>query len=454
MINPDMKNVLLLLLSAFVVISSSAAERSKTGIGFGPLPRLGFDADNGFFAGLQLSVNDYRDGARFPNPYNSSYLDVSYYQKGIFNLILSHDNRTLLPGVRICAAVQYCDDHFYNFYGLNGYQSNYNPILFDFGKDPLGAEASHFYGTHHTFVNAKLDAVGRITQSLSWEAGYHLVWTRYGDPCPEGDGYYGGDNYLYTLYGKWGIIPLNELHGGINSELRVGVVFDTRDGEACPTRGIWAEGHLIAAPKLLGTSVPYSKFCLNWRHYVPLYRDRLTFAYRLVYQGFFNENAPWYIMPYYTVVGPQFDRDGIGGFRTLRGIMLNRIQGLQSAFFNTELRWRFLDFQVMNQALSLSFSSFFEGGQVVKPYDLSYGSHAPATATPQERALYSRYIDDSASDRLHLSTGCGLRFIFNRNFIIALEWGKALNCIDSRFTNRYQDGGSKGAFYFNTGYTF
>ena len=41
-----------------------------------------------------------------------------------------------------------------------------------------------------------------------------------------------------------------------------------------------------------------------------------------------------------------------------------------------------------------------------------------------------------------------------RNFIIALEWGKALNCIDSRFTNRYQDGGSKGAFYFNTGYTF
>ena len=247
---------------------------------------------------------------------------------------------------------------------------------------------------------------------------------------------------------------MNELHGGINSELRVGVVFDTRDGEACPTRGIWAEGHLIAAPKLLGTSVPYSKFCLNWRHYVPLCRDRLTFAYRLVYQGFFNEDAPWYIMPYYTVVGPQFDRDGIGGFRTLRGIMLNRIQGLQSAFFNTELRWRFLDFQVMNQALSLSISSFFEGGQVVKPYDLSYGSHAPATATPEEQALYSHYIDDSASDRLHLSTGCGLRFIFNRNFIIALEWGKALNCIDSRFTNRYQDGGSKGAFYFNTGYTF
>ena len=303
-------------------------------------------------------------------------------------------------------------------------------------------------------MNAKLDAIGRITQSLSWEAGYHLVWTRYGAPVSEGEGYYGGDNYLYTLYGKWGIIPLSQLRGGINSELRVGVVFDTRDGEACPTRGIWAEGHLIAAPKLLGTSVPYSKFCLNWRHYVPLYRDRLTFAYRLVYQGFFNEDAPWYIMPYYTVVGPQFDRDGIGGFRTLRGIMLNRIQGLQSAFFNTELRWRFVDFHVMNQSLSLCFSSFFEGGQVVKPYDLSYGSHAPATATPQERALYSRYIDDSASDRLHLSTGCGLRFIFNRNFIIALEWGKALNCIDSRFTNRYQDGGSKGAFYFNTGYTF
>lgn len=450
----SIKPILLLFLSAFVALTSPAEERSKTGIGFGPLPRLGFDADNGFFAGLQLSINDYKDGTSFPNPYNSSYLDVSYYQKGIFNLILSHDNRTLLPGVRLCAAIQYCDDNFYNFYGLNGYQSNYSPYLFEFGRISGGAEASGFYGSHHTFVNTKLDAVGRITSSLSWEGGYHLVWVRYGAPADEGEGYYGGNNFLYTLYGKWGIIPFSELKGGINSELRVGLVFDTRDGEACPTKGIWAEAHLIAAPKFLGTSVPYGKFCLNWRHFVPLYGDRLIFAYRLVYQGFFNEDAPWYIMPYYTVVGPQFDRDGIGGFRTLRGIMLNRIQGLHSAFFNSEFRWRFLDFRVLNQNLSLSLNSFFEGGQVVKPYDLSYGSHAPATATPEEKDLYARYIDTSAPDRLHISAGGGLRFIFNQNFIIALEWGKALNCTDSRFTNKYQDGGRKGAFYFNTGYTF
>lgn len=453
------KKYLTILSSLLLCLSVSAQsseeprkEVAKTGFGLGPLPRVGYDADNGFYAGLQLSLNDYRDGGLYPNPYSSGYVDVSYYQKGIFNLILSYDNRTLIPGARLCTALQYCDDHFYNFWGLNGYQANWSPVLFDpVTATPGSSPAGKFYGTHHRFVNFKVDAVGDIAPGFGWEAGYHLVWARYSDPQDEG--YYGG-NFLYTLYNKWGIIPEGQLHGGLNSELRVGLVYDTRDSEASPSRGMWAEGHLIAAPKWLGTSAPYYKFCLNWRHYVPICKDRLTFAYRLVYQGFFNNDAPWYIMPYYTVTGPQFDRDGVGGFRTLRGIMLCRIQGLQTAFFNTELRWRFWDFRLLRQNVSLCASGFFEGGQVVKPYDIGYGSHCAPTATESEKALYSLYIDTSAPDRMHLSAGGGLRFIFNRNFIIALEWGKALNATDSRFPNRNQDGGQKASFYFNTGFTF
>ena len=288
--------MLLCMISHAQTPDESKKETAKTGFGVGPLPRVGYDADNGFYAGLQLSLNDYRDGALYPNPYSSGYVDVSYYQKGIFNLILSYDSRTLIPGARMCTALQYCDDHFYNFWGLNGYQANWSPVLFD-PKTGLESENSSgkFYGTHHRFINFKLDAVGEIAPHFGWEAGYHLVWTRYSNPQEEG--YYGG-NFLYTLYNKWGIIPESQLHGGLNSELRAGLVYDTRDSEASPSRGMWAEGHLIAAPKWLGTSSPYYKFCLNWRHYVPIYRDRLTFAYRLVYQGFFNNDAPWYIMPY------------------------------------------------------------------------------------------------------------------------------------------------------------
>ena len=429
-----------LIAAALLLGGAAYATDTKTGIGVGPLPKVGYDADNGFNVGLQLAINNYKDGALYPNPYNTTYIEAGWYQKGILNLILSHDNRTLIPGTRFCAAVQYCDDHFYNFYGLNGYQSNLSSLA-----------GGNFYGTRHTFVNAKVDFVGKLAPSLGWEAGYHFVWTRYSDPgtsAKPAEGMYDG-MFLYKLYNEWGIIPDDQLYGGLNSELRLGLVYDTRDAEASPTRGIWAEGHVIAAPKFLGTSAPYYKFCLNWRHYIPLYRDRLTLAYRLVWQGFFNDDAPWYIMPYYTVAGTGYDRDGVGGFRTLRGISLNRIQGQQTAFFNVEPRWRFWDFTLLRQNVSLCWSAFFEGGAVVKPYDISLRN----TLSPYA-PLYSEYINTSESDKLHLSAGTGLRFIFNRNFIIALEFGKALNATDSRWENTFQDGGSKWSFYFNTGFTF
>lgn len=431
-----------------------AASEIKQGWGIGPLPRVGYDADNGFNCGLQLSLNNFKDGKLYPNPYNSAYLDFSWYQKGIWNFILSYDNRSLIPGARVCSAIQFCDDQFSSFYGLNGYQSNFDMTLFPFQGEPGGGQAGRFYGTHRRFVNCKVDAVGEILPHFGWEAGYHLIWIDINDPVEKGPGCYGGGNYLYDLYGKWGLIPQSQLHGGFNSEIRAGLVYDTRDSEASPSRGMWAEGHVIAAPSWLGTSVPYARFSLNWRHYVPLYRDRLTFAYRVVYQGFFNDDAPWYMMPFYTVCGPQFDRDGVGGFRTLRGIMLNRIQGLHTSFFNTELRWRFFDFRAFGQNVSLCASSFFEGGAAVKPFNLDYNATGMATATEAEKSLYARYVDNSSPDRLHLSTGAGFRAIFNRNFIIVLEWGKALNSTDSRFDNRNQDGGSKASFYFNTGFTF
>jgi len=440
------KLIAVIFLSFAFFGSLPAEEVLKTGINFGPLPKIGYDPDNGFNAGLQLSINNYKDGSLYPNPFSSAYIDFAWYQKGIVNLILSYDNRSLIPGARLCTAIQLCDDKYYNFYGLNGYQSNYDTVLFG------GDRAGRFYGTHHKFINFKIDAVGQIGSThFGWEAGYHLILANYSNPSD--DGYY-GNNFLYSLYNKWGIIPDGHLNGGVNSELRAGIVYDTRDSEGSPSRGIFAETHLIAAPKFIGTSNPYYKFCVNWRHYVPIYKDRLTFAYRLVYQGFINNDVPWYILPYYTVVGPQFDRDGVGGFRTLRGIMLCRIQGLHTAFFNTEMRWRFWDFRFLKQNVSLCASCFFEGGAVTKPYDISYGSHCTPTATAEERLLYNYYIDTSSPDKLHLSTGGGLRFIFNRNFIIALEIGKALNCTDSRSSNKYQDGGSKPSFYFNTGFTF
>ena len=116
--------------------------------------------------------------------------------------------------------------------------------------------------------------------------------------------------------------------------------------------------------------------------------------------------------------------------------MLDRVQGLHTGFYNIELRYRFIDFKLLNQNISFAVSGFTDGAHVFKGYDLT-------NRTGEKPELYKKYIDTSRRDGLHASAGAGLRFIMNHNFIVAFEYARCFN---------KQDG--KGAFYINTGFLF
>ena len=230
------------------------------------------------------------------------------------------------------------------------------------------------------------------------------------------------------------------------------MLYDTRDKEAAPSKGIWAEAHVTLAPKFLGTTNPYSKYSATFRHYVPMIEnDKLTFAYRLNYQGTFGDDAPYYVLPYITTMGQSYDRDGMGGFRTIRGIMRNRVQGLDMASYNAELRWRFATFTMGNQNIALGLNCFSDGTMVTKEYDMSFGRTANdfKSVTEYEQALKG-YNDYRAlgleSDKPHITLGAGFRFIMNQNFIVCLEYGKPVG--------KYSKQDGTGAFYINTGYLF
>lgn len=393
----------------------------KTGISFGPLPIVAYDADREFQFGGMLNIYDFGDGGLYPDPYATWYLEASAYTTGNQKYVVSYDDLRLIPGVRLSAAVRFLNDSALEFFGYNGYQSRYDVEL------PTG-----FYRYRRQMFHFKVDFTGRIVRHLYWEAGYHFHYLSTGLFSTDK---YELDHTLLELYNRWGIVPDDQLRGGISSALRVGLVYDTRDAEAFPTRGIWAEGHWILAPKWLGSSVTSNKLNVTFRHYVPLVGKQLVLAYRLNYQGFFGD-APWYLLPFYTVVGPNYDYDGIGGFRTVRGLMLNRVQGLQTGFFNVELRWRFVDFVLWKQNIGFAVSGFCDGAQVFKPYDLrNRTGYAPE--------FYARLVDTSRGDRPHLACGGGARIIINGNFIVAAEYAHSLNP---------QDGG--GAFYINTGFLF
>ena len=415
------------------VVYNEHGDIIKTGLSYGPLPVVAFDNDKGFQFGALLNIFNFGDGKTYPVPKSQWYIEASAYVKqgriGTQKYVVSYDNKHVTPdyNLRLCAAGSAFIDTALEFFGFNGYQSFYDPSM------PTG-----FYRHGRLTANMKVDLIGEIVKNFHWEAGYHFNYfnigqykdfykTAEGEPEPEA---------LYELYQKWGIIPQSQTGDQFSSALRIGLVYDSRDFEASPSRGFWIDTHLIAAPKFLGSSNPYSKVNVTFRHYVPIFRDKLVFAYRLDYQGFLNKNAPWYMIPYFTVVGSLYDRDGIGGYRTVRGIMYNRVQGPHTGFFNAEIRWRFIDFHLWRQNVGLALSGFCDGAGVFKGMDMT-------NRTGYAPELYAKYVPGT-KENVHLAAGAGFRIIINRNFIVALEYAQAFNRQDNK----------KGAFYLNTGFLF
>ena len=450
---------------------TSKKEIVKTGYNFGPLPAVAFDADKGFQLGALLNIYDFGDGSTYPNTRQQWYFEASFFTKGSQLFVVSYDNRFLIPGVRWSSALTITNEKAMDFYGFNGYMSHYDADKVAAGKDKSNHEAYIYtpkYRVNRLALLFKSDFVGNIwDKKFFWEAGYHFSYFKQGyknqqalnfdkiNKNKEPNKAYPSDpsaeNYdmpLFDQYRRWGIISEEEAWGGINSALRFGLLFDTRDKEGAPSRGIWAEAHVTLAPKWLGTTNPYYRYSATFRHYVPIVKnDVLTFAYRINYEGTFGNKAPYYVLPYITTMGQTYDRDGMGGYRTIRGVMRNRVQGLDMLSYNAEFRWRFVSFTLWKQNIAFGLTLFSDGTMVTKEYDMSF------KGDEQYRAEYEEYMAKGAdSDRPHISVGAGLRFIMNQNFIVAFEYGMPISRFSKNPIIRNQDG--NGAFYINTGFLF
>ena len=447
-----------------VAESAKPKEIIKTGLNYGPLPAVAFDADKGFQMGALLNIYNFGDGSTYPNPYSQWYFEASFFTKGSQLFVISYDNKTLIPGVRWSSNFTLTNDKAMDFYGFNGYVSHYDAEQVALGKDKTNENDYIYtpkYRMNRVAVLFKTDFTGNLwNNKLFWEAGYHLSYFKHGyegkalnlDKINKGKEEYKKfpetEETIFDLYRKWGIISEEEAEGGLNSTLRLGVLYDTRDKEGAPSRGIWAEAHTTLAPKWLGTSIPYCRYSATFRHYLPIVdNDILTFAYRLNYEGTLGKDAPYYVLPYITVMGQNYDRDGMGGYRTIRGLMRNRVQGLDVASYNVELRWRFVNFTMLNQNISFGLSAFSDGTMVTREFDMSFNGDK------QYEAKHAEYMAKGLdSDRPHITVGAGLRFIMNQNFIVAFEYGLPISKFSSNKLIQGQDG--NGAFYINTGYLF
>ena len=467
-----MRYIFTLLLSTLMAVSALAQESSKqeivkTGYNFGPLPAVAFDADKGFQLGALLNIYDFGDGSTYPNTRQQWYFEASFFTKGSQLFVVSYDNRFLIPGVRWSSTFTLTNDKAMDFYGFNGYMSYYDHAQVAAGKDKANHNDYIYtpkYRVNRLAMLFKSDFTGNIWENkLFWEAGYHLSYIKQGYKDEQALNlekinknkedykmFPANETPVFDLYRRWGIISEDEAWGGWNSTVRLGLLFDTRDKEGAPSRGVWAEAHATLAPKWLGTTNPYYRYSATFRHYLPIVKnDILTFAYRLNYEGTIGKTAPYYVLPFITVMGPSYDRDGMGGYRTIRGLMRNRVQGLDVASYNAELRWRFVNFALWNQNIAFGLSAFSDGTMVTRNYDMSFKGEE------QHRAEYDEYMartGNRSADRPHITVGAGLRFIMNQNFIVAFEYGLPVSKFSKDELIKNQDG--DGAFYINTGFLF
>lgn len=397
--------------------SNDSQKKIKTGFNIGPLPAISYSTERGLQLGALADMYFYGDGKIFPKYYHKFNVEVSYYTKGSMNLHMFYDSQFLIPGIRFSTAVSYIPDTMNDFYGFNG-----DMAVFD-------SELGKFKETYHIRKNmfrAIVDFQGPIGSDdsrLKWVAGLNFFNYRIED-CKGADNALADANSVYRKYVNAGIIPENQKNGGNMLDIKAGLVFDTRDHEAAPNKGVCAE--LILIGSFIGKNNPgYLNVMAHWRQYISLVKNRLVFAYRLAYQGNLAGETPWYALNnVYTSYFRQVRTDGIGSQNTIRGMYRNRLTALGVAWANFEFRVRLFDFRLIKQYWYVAANAFFDMGYITQTYHKDQMLSAAALGT------YPLIAD--TEQKLHYSTGAGLKLCMNYNFIISFELAKAL---------REQDGG-------------
>ena len=488
-----MKKYTLLILTALLTVSVQAAKKEKvqqvdslgrkikTGWNFGALPSVAFDADLGFQGGALANIYYYGDGSQYPEYIHSLYAEAAYTTKnyGIFRV--NYDSKYLIPKHRLTLDATYQPDAMCDFYGFNGYQSVYNQDFHKWKKNPekMGVledyQSRAFYKYKRDLFRFAADIEGTIWKNIKWNAGVGVLGYMIDecdidmlngkknvyDPNTERYAQKAMDKNIegmYEKYVKWGLIDQAEAKGGWHPYLRAGLTYDSRDQRTCPTKGIYADAfftYTAAFGEQAAAGYNHLQFNFNFRHYVPVYRDRVTFAYRIGTQNNIAGKSPFYMNTYLnTLFIQRVMYEGLGGANSLRGIKRNRILANGFAYANVELRCKVAKFDIGRQHFYIGLAPFFDMGVITQPYELdedlinkAYAADKDANKLPLNSyfAMKDGKLDQSRVYMPHMAAGVGLKAAMNENFVLSVDWAMALD---------KQDNAKWANFYIKMGYLF
>lgn len=446
--------------------TTKVKEKKREGWTFGILPSVSYDADLGFQYGALANVYYFGDGSTYPEYLHSLYFEASYTTRryGVFRF--SYDSKYLIPKHRLTIDMAYLPDAMCDFTGYNGYQTVYNDVWRNSKKYTAedGYKSRAFYKFRRDLFRFAADINGTIQRNWHWNAGLGVL------------GYFTGSvnldmlnkgkkeekklpyiNGLYEDYVMWGLIKENEKRGGIHPYLRGGLSYDSRDRNTNPTKGIYADMFITYSAafnsRYFGDQREYNnlKFNFNFRHYVPIYKDRVCFAYRLSLQMTAAGNSPFYLNSYWnTLYIQRVLYEALGGGNTVRGMIRNRVLSNGFAFANLEFRFKICQFKIKKENFYIGLNPFLDAGMILQPYDINEYTLRQNIAENDpsfDLAILDQYFnfDKKMIYRPHFSAGIGLKVAMNDNFVLSVDWAAPFN---------RQDAPGFANFYVKIGYMF
>ncbi|MCL1850670.1 MAG: outer membrane protein assembly factor [Bacteroidetes bacterium] len=445
----------------------------RTGWTFGILPSVAFDADLGFQYGVLSNVYYFGDGSTYPDYMHSFYVEAAYTTKryGLFRFC--YDSKFLIPKHRFSFDATFIPDAMSDFLGYNGYQSVYNDNWRNSKKYSAeeGYKTRAFYKYKRNLLRIAADVSGPIKGKWKWATGIGLLgyWTGSVDieMLNKGkkdtqkflDKNHGNSKILptdieglYEKYVKWNIIDSIEATGGIHPYLRAGFVYDSRNKQANASNGMYADAFFTYSAGF-GNSAKFNniKFNTVFQHYVPVYKDYITFAYRAGAQLLVAGNSPFYMDSYLNAL--YYQRvlyEAVGGANSVRGLIRNRVLADGFGYATAEFRFKVWKFNIKKEHFYIAFNPFCDMGIVLQPNILDKQT-VIANIVRYDRGFYladlDQYIifDKRELYKPHFGAGIGMKIAMNENFILSVDWAMP---IDKR------DNASKANIYIKMGYLF
>ncbi|MBI2401726.1 MAG: BamA/TamA family outer membrane protein [Gemmatimonadetes bacterium] len=360
------------------VATPALAQQSQTGLGWSALPALNYDSDQGFGYGVTGGLYQYGDGSQ--PPYLWAFEPIVFFTtRGRRSVTVFYDApRQFGEAVRLTVRAYVDRDCCQPYFGL-GNASAYDAALTTRPSLP------DYYTYRRNRATAVVDLQWRVLPQVRLLTGVAVNrnTTAARDPSTQ-----------FAVDLGNGTIPSGE-DASTSLGPKVGLVYDTRDLERDPRRGMWLEGIAWQGVVLPGGD-DFTRWTGTLRGYLSL-DPSLTVAARVF--GEHIEGA----MPVAMLsdLGSSFqDFGGLGGAESVRGVLWQRFLGRTRALSNLEVRWRGPGFRFLGAPWQLGAVGFVDAGRV---WD-------------------DRGAGDGAAG-LHWGKGGGLRVAWGQSFIIAADFG-------------------------------